>query len=511
MTRLQIDSRRVTALAQALGKPSPVTLTATSLAALVDVRDRSQVWLALAVLTATLPSETTVIETARAALFDPTALAQAVAKHSSRASKRRTVRVEVGRVLVDVAHTASVPFLTGIQRVVRETVRRWLRDTEALPVAWTDHLDAFRDLTPAERRATAQGLAGSPDKAQARHADVVVPWKCRYILPELAIEPDRIDLTRAFARLSGNTVGAIGYDMIPLTTSETTAPGMPGAFALTMTALRYADVIVPISQASADEYQGWVTALTGAGITGPTITAVELPQDMGQSEMGQDTGQDADQGTGQTVGQEAGQNAGHGERPDRFFLGDGPLVLVVGSHEPRKNHSAILQAAETLWAQGHQFTLTFVGGRAWGAEKFLDRLAALQQDGRSVQSISQVSDSELAAAYRAARFTVFPSFNEGYGLPVAESLDRGTPAITSNFGSMAGIAAAGGCLLVDPRNDASVTDAMRQLLTDNALLAKLEQEAAARPRHTWDQYAASVWDLLGTLPNPAHQDVKAEI
>jgi len=107
-----------------------------------------------------------------------------------------------------------------------------------------------------------------------------------------------------------------------------------------------------------------------------------------------------------------------------------------------------------------------------------------------------VSDCELWGAYRSARFTVFPSLHEGYGLPVAESLAAGTPAITSDFGSMLEIAVDGGALTVDPRNLDDLTDAMRTLLTDDEALTALATEATARPARDWDEYAAASWTLL---------------
>ena len=47
-----------------------------------------------------------------------------------------------------------------------------------------------------------------------------------------------------------------------------------------------------------------------------------------------------------------------------------PMVLVVGSHEPRKNHRAVLHAAELLWRDGLTFSLLFVGGNSWNSERF---------------------------------------------------------------------------------------------------------------------------------------------
>ncbi|MGJ0223705.1 hypothetical protein ACQUZK_09920, partial [Streptococcus pyogenes] len=70
----------------------------------------------------------------------------------------------------------------------------------------------------------------------------------------------------------------------------------------------------------------------------------------------------------------------------RFVVGHLPLVLVVGSHEPRKNHLAVLHAAELLWRQGVEFSLSFVGGNAWGSDAFTRRLSDLQRIGRPVDT-----------------------------------------------------------------------------------------------------------------------------
>ncbi len=69
--------------------------------------------------------------------------------------------------------------------------------------------------------------------------------------------------------------------------------------------------------------------------------------------------------------------------------------------------------------------------------------------------------------------------------------------MTSDFGALKEIAEdGGGAVLVDPRDDRAVTDAMRLLLTDEAELQRLRDEAAARPRRTWDEYADEVWTVL---------------
>jgi glycosyltransferase involved in cell wall biosynthesis len=173
-------------------------------------------------------------------------------------------------------------------------------------------------------------------------------------------------------------------------------------------------------------------------------------------------------------------------------------VLCVGTHEPRKNHLAVLHAAELLWRRGLRFSLAFIGGHSWNSQRFEAGVARLRGAGRPIELLTSVTDDSLWAAYRLSHCVLFPSLNEGFGLPVAEALACGTPVVTSDFGSMAEIAELGGAVLVDPRDDSSVAEGLARVLTDEVLYTRLRNEAAARPQRTWDDYARETWDLLVT-------------
>lgn len=472
-------ARRIPAVRAALGESSSLARSiggyadlAGALGDVVDHRDRGHVWLVLSVLTGRLPEHATVVEVARAAEFDDGAsLWAAVAERTTDQSAARRVRVATDEVLVDVAHTARTPLATGIQRVARETTRRWLTDHACTPVSWSDGYESVRELTAIEH-----GRFGNPAGGAAavpEEATVVVPWRATYVVAELAAESERSARLLALADLTPNRTGVIGFDCVPLTSAETTQLGFAGVFAGNLAAVRSFDRVAAISQAAATEYSGWRAMLTAIGVSGPAIVSVPLPV-----EGAEPTEEDL------------------AEARARFLVGRLPLVLVVGSHEPRKNHLTVLHAAELLWRTGLRFSLSFVGGNSWGSDSFTRRLAELQRAGRPVDTESRLSDGRLWAAYRLARCTVFPSLNEGFGLPVAESLAAGTPAITSNFGSMLEIAADGGALTVDPHDDHEVADALRRLLTDDELHTRLRRAALARPARTWDMYAAEVWDVL---------------
>lgn len=492
-----IWSVRLAGLARALGRPVPLapgrSVTSADLVGAlgrtVDVTDRSQVWLALAALSGTLAFEATVTDVARACEFDgPGALWDEVARSTTPAGARREVRVLVGATLADVNHTVATDLSTGIQRVARETSRRWLATTGCIPVAWTPGFGGLRELTAAELSrvtddvaAAAGARGGTPGRpaADRREPAIIVPWRSTVLVPELAAEHGRSGRLLALASSSGNRTGVIGFDCVPLTSAETTAEGFASVFFGNLAAVRHFDRIAAISGAAAVEYEGWRQMLGAVGLAGPSIRRVSLPEE-------------APEATDDDLA----------EARTRFVVGELPLVLVVGSHEPRKNHLAVLHAAELRWRAGDEFTLTFIGGNSWAGDEFYRALAEAQRAGRPVESASRLPDRLLWAAYRIARFTVFPSLNEGFGLPVAESLAAGTPVITSSYGSMREIGEGGGALLVDPRDEHAIATGIARLLHDDALLESLVSETTLRNPRSWDEYADEVWQFLTGSSEP---------
>ncbi|MGI8536428.1 MAG: glycosyltransferase family 4 protein [Mycobacteriales bacterium] len=475
---------RMATLLRALDQPVP-TGGSGPLARAVETAltgaDAPRVWLALAVLTGRLPLDPDVVETLRRLRLDGPrcALSPAVARANSRLGpdRRHPTRVEVltGAVTVDLQHTSETDLATGIQRVARETARRWDRDHDVELVGWTEDYTALRRLGPlAHRRAL--GASRTADRVSAREQDVpaiVVPWGGTHLTVELATEEPRTSRMQALARYSGNRTGVIGFDCVPLTTAETAAEAMGGAFARLLAGVRHMDRVATISEGAAVEYRGWRAMLAGAGLPGPDVVSVPLPVEAAEPSV---------------TALETARS--------RFALGSVPLVLVVGSHEPRKNHLAVLHAAELLWREGLAYSLVFVGGNSWSSDRFTKVFSGMRDGGRPVQSISALSDELLWAAYRTAHVVLFPSLNEGFGLPVAEALASGTPVITSGYGSMAEIAEHGGALLVDPRDDHDLAGALRRILTEPALHAELAAQADARPKRSWDTYADELWHYL---------------
>ena len=165
---------------------------------------------------------------------------------------RWRVRVVTDSVLVDVQHTISFPYTSGIQRVVRETVSRWRRDQACQPIAWTPNFLSIRALDQQEDAAVARAPEAPLHRGFGAVYDVLVPWRSTYLLAELAAEAYRTDRLRALAQWSRCETGVIGYDCVPITSAETIASGTE-TFARNLSTVRHFDRVTTISEAAGQE------------------------------------------------------------------------------------------------------------------------------------------------------------------------------------------------------------------------------------------------------------------
>ncbi|HEY8611651.1 MAG TPA: glycosyltransferase family 1 protein [Roseomonas sp.] len=112
-----------------------------------------------------------------------------------------------------------------------------------------------------------------------------------------------------------------------------------------------------------------------------------------------------------------------------------PYFVVLGTIEPRKNHLLLLHLWRDLAARMGRRTphLLVVGRRGWENENVVDILERCDILRGTVRELGQVPDREVWEILRGARALLFPSFAEGYGLPLAEALALGVPAICSDL------------------------------------------------------------------------------
>ena len=419
----QAIATRITTLLATLGRPvGAMRRPSILLDALEDALaagGADEAWLALAVITARLPSSSEVRHLVRTTRLDgPIPALSAALRDSGQMGSPVWPEVEVvtGCTLVDLRDTTRNPFTTGIQRVARQTARRWQRDHDVILVGWTDGFTAYRRLSDLECDVVLSGRSPTILPARAPDNRALVPWDCQLLVPELPAERERASRYQALACFSRARTGLVGFDCVPLTASETTDPaaGMSTGFAHYLAAAAQVDRIATISEAAGLEYPG----LAGhAGRCRPVRarTSSRAP-------------------------------ARGGHRPRRRRPGRGPRPARPSAPCPSCCPWAATSPARTTWpcstpprssgAKGCRSTWSSWAATPGTAPTSKPRSTACSHANRPVQTIVRLPDDLLWAAYRLAYCTVFASLHEGFGLPVAESLASGTPVITSDFGSM---------------------------------------------------------------------------
>jgi glycosyltransferase involved in cell wall biosynthesis len=179
-------------------------------------------------------------------------------------------------------------------------------------------------------------------------------------------------------------------------------------------------------------------------------------------------------------------------------VAEGKFWLCVGTLEPRKNHLGLLQAYAQHKAKfGRAMPLVHAGGPGWLMNDFKDEIRKLKLQ-KDVILLGYVDDTDLQWLYQNCFAFVYPSFFEGFGMPVLEALSSGAAVITSNTTSIPEIVGDAG-LLVDPHADEQLTAAMNELAVNQNRLAALRASAVQRAaRFSWIQAAQQTLDLYRT-------------
>lgn len=170
-------------------------------------------------------------------------------------------------------------------------------------------------------------------------------------------------------------------------------------------------------------------------------------------------------------------------------------ILAVGNLQPRKNLPRLLQAYAELKRHDEAVPGLVLAGKALWRESDLYRMATALGLAGAIVFTGYVPDDDLVALYSGALCFVYPSLYEGFGLPVLEAMACGTPVIasaTSSLPEVVGDAA----LLVDPLDVAELARAIRRLIDDDTLRARLRSMGRARAAYfSWADTARRTGEL----------------
>jgi glycosyltransferase involved in cell wall biosynthesis len=163
---------------------------------------------------------------------------------------------------------------------------------------------------------------------------------------------------------------------------------------------------------------------------------------------------------------------------DRFGLGGGPFFLYVGANEERKNLARLREAFGRLRTELGDPELIICGP-----------VAPDEPAEPGVRWVGRVTEPELRALYGNALAFVFPSFYEGFGLPVLEAMASGTPVICSNATSLPEVAGQA-ALYFEPQDVDALAAAMLRCCREPALRQELEAAGLAQAsRFRWEDTA----------------------
>lgn len=390
-------------------------------------------------------------------------------------------------IFLFVGQTVNCNINTGVQRVVRGLASGLIRSGKTVRFIKWDESTAQCILIDREEReilALWEGPPITPSEETFYESDsqsIVLLNKTEFqqgwlIIPEVMHLDARDDLAlnvTFWAHRNNLKVGSIFYDAIPLKSPEWAhiAP----AHQRYMSHLRLSDAVWPISNWSGKDLLAfWHSYDKADADTIPVCEPLDLP----------------------------GSSSSHLRVSDRT-PSDEQLIACIGTIEPRKNQLALVDAFRAYKHQHPEsdWKLVLVGNLH---PLCAEQINAAVKDG-IIEHHGHVSEDALSELYSKSAFTVFPSKEEGFGLPILESLWYAKPCICADFGAMAEVAQGGGCLTLDVTNPKEIGAALSKLINDRELRQKLIDEAISREISNWDQYAARILQNISRFAVPWSQ------
>ncbi len=356
-------------------------------------------------------------------------------------------------ILLWCDHTASVSRPTGVQRVVRSLARE-LGDV-AHPVGWDRWRRTMRNLSPQEVRAV--GCVGIAPASRSDRGG----WILFAETPESAlasgIEP--VGLARAL----GLRAAALVHDLIPVLAPEPYAPGRVALYRTYLRSLAGADLVLVTTQHVAAQLRRFLDA---EELRVPRVTVVPLAAEL--------------------------PGVPRAAAPAPARVGKAPLeLLTISRWEPRKNLPLLLRAIERVRNGGRDVRLTLVGRRG-GFPDHEAELDAMLARMPWVVAPEETRDPALPALYARHHAAIYPSLDEGFGLPVLESLWCGRTCLHHHGSAMAEVGRGGGTLALDMADEGEVAAVLARLHDDPAITTHLAAEAARRPLRRWFDVATDI-------------------
>ena len=378
-------------------------------------------------------------------------------------------------VYIDLTEFMKIEVITGIQRVVREIVLRFIKSMEfdTVLLSYSERDDRFRIIDNAKFQLLfekGQGarvqvysnasIAVDELEAGAVFFEIDVAWtatlKRSYLLPIL--------------KRNGVRIVSQIYDIMAITHWQYFTEHFTYTFMEFIGAhIQYADLIIVSTKASLDILQDFAERVGVGRING---RVANLGADFQKNE--------ADAGSVS----KAAAAAADGRK----------YILMVGTIEPRKNHQLVLNAFDRgLDKLG--YSIIFAGRIGWKNKAFLSGLHSHPAYDKRIFHLDHASNADIDYLYRHARLVAFPTHMEGFGLPLVEALERGVPVVATDIGVLREIGGEYCYYFGDNDVDAFVRCAAQAEKDPDGYNAKRAALAYYRPV-TWDETARIMMDAI---------------
>ena len=317
-----------------------------------------------------------------------------------------------GELIIDLSQFIAWPARSGIQRVLVELIRQWPSSILPVHVAYRndDHyeivsLEGAQSILQGYFDGSNAGIEQSSSDLRAQfdnNSIARIPTGnlagaySAYLLPELTYHHEILDVLRQWGRDHPQRTFAIFYDALPQTNPEVFAGSHQMITSRYFREIAHIDNVACISKASLDCLAG---RLRRRPVPNPLILSLGTdPFPISSAECATTTTE----------------------------------FVVIGSVEPRKNHSVVFEAFNALWRNGFDGRLHFIGSRGSHSSQFHKELSDRAiSDPMRFRWTEKASNSEIRDALKAATGAIFISQAEGYGLPAVEALAMGCPLIAS--------------------------------------------------------------------------------
>ncbi len=318
------------------------------------------------------------------------------------------------RIFIDVSVLTLATFITGIQRVCREIILQLLdkKEPEVILLHYNAREDAYHIIDNQGFVRYYREHRGIKNRMITRRRQIIRDMGQGDIFFDLdAVWMSRMKRSYLLPILKERGVRIVAhiYDIISITHPQYCLERGVYQFMDYLGAhLQYADQLIVNAGATVQELEKLANRLS---LPLPPCHVAPLGADFRQR-----------------------QEAPEERIPEnvRQAAGSGPYILMVGTIEPRKNHKLLLQAYDEGLKQAG-YHIIMAGYMGWHMEELQQKLQEHPDYGRGIYHFDGLQDDCINYLYQHARFLAFCSYTEGFGLPLLESVQRGTPVIAADI------------------------------------------------------------------------------